>query len=161
MNKDISIFLHPIFGLLGILCAVWFVIETLNASQNNAKRVRLASYGVAVFIILAWIFGGYWYVNFYGAEKAIILKGPWPFAHNLFMEIKEHLFFITLILSLYLPIVAVRNDIYKNYIARKIALTVSALIIITALSIEGAGAVISNGVKVALLQQASITGESK
>lgn len=39
-----------------------------------------------------WICGGYWYVHFYPAEKTLIPNGPWPFAHNLFMETREHFF---------------------------------------------------------------------
>jgi hypothetical protein len=99
----------------------------------------------------AWICGGYWYVHFYPAEKALILKGPWPFAHNLFMETKEHLFFITGILAFLLPI-ATREKLYLNSAARKLVLTVATLIVVTGLAVEGAGAVIDHGVKVALLR---------
>src|SRR5580658_7593496 len=99
----------------------------------------------------AWIFGGYWYLHFYPAEKAIILKGPWPFAHNVFMETKEHLFFATMILAILLPIVT-RENLITNAAARKLALAVAALVAITGLAIEGAGAIIDHGVKVALLQ---------
>jgi hypothetical protein len=99
----------------------------------------------------AWILGGYWYVHFYPAEKAIILKGPWPFAHNLFMETKEHLFFITGLLSFYL-VIAVRDKIYASPAARKMVLSVSLLIVLTGLAVEGAGAIIDHGVKIALLR---------
>ena len=101
----------------------------------------------------AWICGGYWYVHFYPAEKALILQGPWPFAHNFFMETKEHLFFVTAILAFLLPITA-REKLYANSAARKLVLSVAGLTAITGLAIEGAGAVIDHGVKVALLQKA-------
>jgi len=81
----------------------------------------------------------------------MILKGPWPFAHNLFMETKEHLFFATAILAFLLPI-ACREELYANAIARKLVLSVSAMVVITGLALEGAGAVIDHGVKVALLR---------
>jgi hypothetical protein len=55
---------------------------------------------------LAWLLGGWYYVVFYHTDKALILKGPYPGAHSFFMETKEHLFFIPLILALYLPLVA-------------------------------------------------------
>ena len=61
----------------------------------------------------AWICGGYWYVHFYPAEKTLILAGPWPFAHNVFMEVKEHLFFIAGILAFLLP-VATRENLPVN-----------------------------------------------
>jgi hypothetical protein len=72
-------------------------------------------------MLVAWIVGGYWYVHFYPADKALILKGPWPFAHNILMEAKEHLFFLTLILAFCLPI-AVWDKLYANPNARKMLL---------------------------------------
>src|SRR6202044_43026 len=108
---------------------------------------RIAAFIAAIAMAGAWICGGYWYVHFYPAEKAIILKGPWPFAHNIFMETKEHLFFITGILSFYL-VIAVRDKIYASPAARKMVLSVSLLIVLTGLAVEGAGAIIDHGVKV-------------
>jgi len=150
MNPDILLFAHPTFGVLGMIAAVWVFVEALNASEGNVRRVRWAALTVTGCIVLAWILGGYWYVHFYGPEKAIILKGPWPFAHNLFMETKEHLFFIPLILALYLPIAA-WDKLFSSKAARSMVLAVSALIVLNALAIEGAGAVINYGVKVAFL----------
>ena len=93
--------------------------------------------------------GGYWYVNFYYAEKAAILKGPWPFAHNFFMETKEHVFFGLLVLALLLPII-VRQNLATSRGARAVTMTVAALVIINALAMEGAGAMINHGAKLAL-----------
>src|SRR6478609_7832022 len=107
--SDIILFAHPTFGVLGILAAVWVFVEALEATPANAERTRWAAYVVTLCIVFAWVLGGFWYVNYYYADKAIILKGPWPWAHDLFMETKEHLFFIPLILALYLPIVAARK----------------------------------------------------
>ncbi len=147
--KEIILFAHPTFGVLGIIMAVWVFVEALNASAANASRLRLAAYSVTVFMAATWILGGYWYVNFYGAEKAIILAGPWPWAHSFFMETKEHLFFIPLILALFLPIAA-RADLAVSRPARMMVLTVAALIALSGLAIEGAGAAINYGAKVAL-----------
>jgi hypothetical protein len=150
-NSDIILMAHAAFGLLGGMAALWVFIEALNARPESAGRIRTAALVAAICMGGAWIFGGYWYVTFYPAEKALILKGPWPFAHNIFMETKEHLFFITAILSFYLPI-AVRDKLYANPFARKMVLSVSMLIILTGLAVEGAGAVIDHGVKIALLR---------
>lgn len=147
---DIILFAHPTFGVLGILAAVWVFVEALNASEANATRIRMAAFAVAAFIVLAGIFGGYWYVNYYGPEKAIILKGPFPMAHKFFMETKEHLFFIPLILALYLPF-AVRDTLFSNKAARNMVLAVAALIALSGFAIEGAGALINYGVKIAFL----------
>jgi hypothetical protein len=148
--SDIILFAHPTFGVLGILASVWILVEALNASEANQGRIRVASYAVTICFIAAWILGGFWYVNYYYAEKAVILKGPWPFAHTLFMETKEHLFFIPLILALYLPIVAARR-LASNAAARAMVMVVSAFIILNGLAIEGAGAIINYGAKVAFI----------
>ena len=81
----------------------------------------------------------------------MILKGPWPFAHNVFMETKEHLFLMTLILSFYLPIAA-RDQLPSSAAARRMVLCVAVLIALSGLAMEGSGAVIDHGVKVALLR---------
>jgi hypothetical protein len=148
--SEIILFAHPTFGVLGIMSALWVVVETLNASEANAWRLRLAAFACTGCIVLAWLIGGYWYVTFYAAEKAVILKGPWPWAHDLFMETKEHLFFIPLILALLLPIAAVERLAAKPG-ARAVVLAVAGLIVVNGLVIEGAGAVISHGVKMALM----------
>ena len=154
--KDILLFTHASFGILGVLGALWVFVDTLNVRTENERRIRQAAWITAVFFAVALICGGYWYVHFYPAEKAIILKGPWPFAHTLFMETKEHLFFVPLILALYLPIAA-RDALSANPVARRMVLAVSMLIVLSALTIEGLGAGISYGVKVALLNSNKVT----
>ena len=133
------------------MAALWVFVETLNSRPENAARIKTAALATAVSIAAAWICGGYWYVHFYPPEKTLILNGPWPFAHNLFMETKEHLFFITGVLAFLLPI-ATREKLYANAAARRLVLTVATLIVVTGLAVEGAGAVINHGVKVALLR---------
>jgi hypothetical protein len=157
--NDAVLLAHATFGVLGTVSAVWVFVEALNAREENAQRTQTAALAVAIFMVAAWIFGGYWYLHFYPVERALILKGPWPFAHNLFMETKEHLFLMTLILSLYLPIAA-RDRLYANAAARRMVLCVAVLVVLTGLSIEGAGAIIDHGVKIALLRSA-VTGAAK
>ena len=147
--SDIILFSHPTFGVLGTMAAMWVLVEALNASDRNRARTLLAASAVTMFICLAWVAGGYWYVFFYAPEKALILGGPWPFAHNLVMETKEHLFFIPLILALYLPLVATRRLVVDRP-ARTIVMVVAGLIVLNSLAIEGAGAIINHGAKTAL-----------
>jgi hypothetical protein len=151
MTSDVILLGHATFGILGILSALWVFVETLNAREENAARIRTGVAAVPICLGIACILGGYWYLRFYPAEKAIILGGPWTFAHNLFMETKEHLFFLTLILALYLPIAAAEK-LYANASARRMVLSVTLMIVITGLAIEGAGAIVDHGVKVALLR---------
>ena len=151
--SDVILFSHPTFGVLGVLAAVWVFVEALNADDANKDRIRLACYTVTVCIVLAWILGGYWYTHFYGADKAEIVKGPVPWAHSIFMETKEHLFFIPAILALYLPFVG-RLNLARNAKARVMTLVVSGLIVLNGLAIEGAGAIINFGAKAAYMHAA-------
>ena len=98
----------------------------------------------------AFIVAGYWYVVFYKADKAVLLKGPWPFAHNFFMETKEHLVIILLMLATYLPIAAAGN-LAASPAARRVVLWVAGMVVMLALMMEGDGAVIAMGVKMGLL----------
>ena len=148
--SDLILLAHSTFGALGVLAAVWVLVETLNASPANRRRIRLAAFLATGCILLASALGGYWYTVFYAREKAIILNGPWPWAHSLVMATKAHLVLIALILALYLPIAAAAN-LAKNRGARAIVMTVAAFIVLNGLAIEGAGAVISYAVKVAFV----------
>jgi hypothetical protein len=154
---DIILFAHPTFGVLGILAAVWVFVETLNARENNLARTRIVATIAAVCIVLAGVLGGYWYVRFYEPDKALILGGPWPWAHSLLMEVKEHAFFIMLILALYLP-VAARDRLDSDLVARRLVLAVAALIVLSGLALEGAGAVVSSAVKLSLQTGEVFTG---
>ncbi len=66
------------------------------------------------------------------------------------METKDHLVILLLLLTNYLPIVAA-NRLAANPDARKLMLWTAALVALLALAMEGEGAVIAMGVKVALL----------
>jgi heme/copper-type cytochrome/quinol oxidase subunit 3 len=154
--SNILILTHPAFGILSVLAAVWLLVETMNANGLNQARITKAAYGVTIFMLLAWIFGGVWYVEYYPMEKAMILNGPWAFAHSFYMEVKEHLFFIPLILALYLPVVVTRNRLHANRTARIMVVAICVNIIILSLSIEVAGAVINQGSKVSFVQKDSL-----
>jgi hypothetical protein len=151
--SDLILFAHPTLGVLGIMAAVWVFVEALNASESNQGRIQAAALAVTICIVASYVVAGYWYVNFYYADKAAILKGPWPFAHNFVMETKEHVFFGLLVLALLLPIVA-RQKLATNWSAKVMTMVVAVLIIGNALAMEGAGAVINHGAKLAF-QQAS------
>jgi len=150
MSQELVLMMHPTFGVLALIASVWVFVEALNAREANQGRIRTASVLTAIFMWLAYIVGGYWYVVFYGGDKEIIKAGPWPFAHSFFMETKEHLFFMLLLLATFLPIAA-RSDVVRNHAARVVVLWSSALVVLMSLAMEGAGAFISMGAKVALL----------
>ena len=150
--KEVILLMHPMLGVLGIVCAIWVVVETLNASIKNKDRLRFASLLVPIFMSLTWIVSGYWYVTYYAVDKAVILKGPWAFAHNIFMETKEHMFFVTLVLSILLPLITYYNNLVTNKSARQLVYVVAGIIILTGMAIEGAGGVISMAAKLGFIQ---------
>ena len=143
------------FAVFGVITTVWVLVEVLNASERNLKRISVASITTALFMMLTWITSGYWYIAYYAADKALILKGPWAFAHSLVMETKEHVFFSVLILSLFLPIIALRNNLAINKSARMLVYVVTVLIILSSIALEGAGALISFAVRMSLLSGAA------
>ena len=150
MSSEMILMLHPTFGVLAMIAAVWVFVEALNANDGNIIRLRRVSVLAAVLLWLAYIVGDYWYVVFYGGDKALIKAGPWPFAHGFVMETKEHLFLTLLLLGTFLPIAAY-GDVVRKKVTRNLVLWTSALVVLMGLAMEGAGALISMGVKVALL----------
>jgi hypothetical protein len=141
---------HAVFGSLLGLAGVWLFVDVLNAKEENQARIRTTGLIIAILMWLTYLLAGYLYVAHYGADKAIILKGPWAFAHDFFMESKEHVVMMLLLLATYIAIIT-RNDLAVNKGARKITLWSTALLILVAVAMEGAGAIISMGVRVGLL----------
>jgi hypothetical protein len=141
---------HAVLGSLLGLAGVWFFVDVLNAKEESQARVRVMSLIIAGLMWLTYLLAGYFYVVYYSVDKAFILKGPWTFAHDFFMETKEHIVMMLLLLATLLPIMAY-NNLVANKGARKIVLWATGLLILTTVAMEGAGAIISMGVRVALL----------
>lgn len=148
--NEIILMLHVVFGVACMVAAVWLFVDVLNAHAGNLARIRRLSWGAALAMWTAFLVGGYFYVTAYKADKAIILKGPWPFAHNMVMETKEHLVIMLLLLVTFLPIAAA-NNLAASRDARKLMLWVTGTIALLALAMDGEGALIAMGVKVGLL----------
>lgn len=91
--------LHVFFGLAGTL---WYGATWLGIERRDIVTGRLhhyAGYGFLA-IVLSWITGGLYYTDFYGKMvKPVILAGNYPWAHQFFTELKEHIF-------LFLPFLA-------------------------------------------------------
>jgi hypothetical protein len=142
--------MHAIFGLLFIISSFWMFVEVLNVTDFNIARIKSLSWITAILMWVAYLIGGYCYVVLYAPEKALIIKGPWPFAHNFFMETKEHVIFIMVLLATFLPILA-SNDFLRNKDVRSLMLWVTGLMAVMGLSIAVAGNIIIMGAKVALM----------
>jgi hypothetical protein len=150
MNHNVILLLHVLFGVLCLIGSLWVFVDALNATEGNLSRIRRMSVAVAIAMWIAYLIAGYWYIVFYAPDKAVILKGPWPFAHNVLMETKEHLVMMLLLLATYLPIAA-RGRLASSAAARTVVLWTSSLVFSLALVADSFGAIIAMGVKVALL----------
>ena|ERR1035438_10230276 len=148
--NELILMAHVLFGVACLITALWVFVDALNASEANQRRIQKLSCAAAVFMWLAFLIAGYWYVFSYKVDKAIILKGPWPFAHNFFMETKEHLVILLLMLATYLPIAAAGN-LATSTATRRVVLWVAGMVVVLSLMVEGHGAIIAMGVKVGLL----------
>ena len=150
--NELILMAHVLFGIACLLASVWVFVDVLNVTEASLTRIRMVSWVAAGVMWLAFVIAGYWYVVFYKADKAIILKGPWPFAHSFFMETKEHLVITLLLLVTYLPI-AVANNLAASKDARRVALWVAGMITVLALVADGDGGIIAMGVKMGLLKR--------
>jgi hypothetical protein len=148
---QLSLMAHVFFGVMGFVLAVAIFVYVLNANEKNIARIRKMSLMVPLFMIFSYIVGGWWYVVHYYPERDIIKSGSWVWAHTFFMEFKEHLFFVLLMLSILLPIIVYKNDLITEKGNRNLVLTILALIVLLGFTMDGAGAIISRGVIVGLM----------
>jgi len=149
--------LHAVLGELGALAFLWVLVELLSPTEARVRRARVVAFLGLIFLIAAWIVGGYYYVNIYGVDvKPIIKAGPTPWAHSVITETKEHVF-------LFLPFLATlawatleryRAEIASNRNLRIGLILISALIVLLAFSMAAMGFIISSGFRAALEAQA-------
>lgn len=83
---------HILLGLIGI-CFFVAVLVGLTRVNKNQKFLKISSLFGLLSFFGSWIMGGYYYVVHYGGVvKPIIKAGAYPWAHNILMESKEHIF---------------------------------------------------------------------
>ena len=145
--------LHAVLGELGALLFLWVLIEMLNPDESRLRRARLAALLGVLFLLGAWVAGGFYYVTEYGAAvKPIIKAGPLPWAHSVITETKEHIF-------LFIPFLAIlalgllkryKNEFAYNRGARLSVILISGLVALLAFAMAGMGFIISSGFRAAL-----------
>jgi hypothetical protein len=93
--------LHVGFGELVLLftIATLFILAWVSPNRK-VIMAKIASLIGVVSAFVSWLVSGLYYVIYYGPQvKPVIKEGPWPWAHGIFMEGKEHIF-------LFLPFIA-------------------------------------------------------
>jgi len=146
------VLLHSISGGLSALVLVWIIVETLYPTDRSLARARIASYLAASLLTTGcWIVGGYNYLTVYGSQvKPVILAGPHPWAHEVVMEAKEHIFVFLPIIAFALSITlfVLDRDAFLDDVKFRRALTITAcLALFMVLLMFLMGAIISNAGK--------------
>jgi hypothetical protein len=147
--------LHAWLGEFAALMFVWAFIELFSGSESNIKRAQLGVLLGVVFIFSAWLAGGFYYVEFYGADvKPLIKEGPLPWAHQVVMETKEHVFLFLPFLGLLALALVRRLENVKagDAHARTAAMWAVASVAVIAGGMALFGFLVSSGFRAALEQ---------
>ena len=147
------IFIHAIFAEIGLFAFLWIVVELLNPTEQRIRRAQVASIVGLAGLLMAWIIGGFYYVEVYGLHiKPLIKASDAQWVHNIVMEVKEHVFLFLPILSglVVLLLHEFDNRLIKHKDARLTVILLSGLVFLLGFSIAGMGAMISSGYRYAL-----------
>lgn len=118
MLAQLALLAHILAGSAAFFVFLWVFAAlvgngpALPATGQGGRGHRLVGHislsGVAL-LLLSWLSGGYYYLTVYGTNiKPLIKQGPFPWAHQVAMEAKEHIFLLlpflalTITLSVYL-----------------------------------------------------------
>ena len=141
---------HVFTAILAMIFLVLMFGEALWG--GSAKRLRLYGLGLIVFSTLTYILAGWWYVVYYGADKAIIKAGEMAWAHTLIMETKEHIFisgfWLTIVLGLF-GYFATDEQMDDPSFRRTIAL-LAVVSVLGIILLDAMGGIIVAGLKIGL-----------
>ncbi len=145
--------LHAAFGEIGIVAFIWVFVELLNPTPKTIKRAKIAALLGVILFFLSWIVGGYYYLYTYSANvKPLIKVGPQPWAHEIFTEIKEHVFLFLPFISLFTYSLLRKHEknLPTDKKARRAILYLCVLIVIIGALMGLMGYLISTGARTAL-----------
>lgn len=145
--------LHAGLGELGGFLFLWVFVELLNPTERRLKRAQTVALFGTIFLLLSWLVGGYYYVTVYGSlVKPVIKEGPFPWAHGVVTETKEHVFLFLPLLSItaYGLIARYRFVLIANKKLRVALLTLVGLVVLITLAMAAMGFIMSSGFRSAL-----------
>src|SRR3989344_2521016 len=73
LSKPVLIGLHLGFAIVGIDAFLWLFGELKNRTWNT-RHIRITAVIGVVGFVLSWIFGGYYYVAYYGSLVKPVIK---------------------------------------------------------------------------------------
>jgi hypothetical protein len=147
--------LHASLGEFAALMFFWAFIELYSGADSNIRRAKLAVLLGVVFLFAAWFVGGFYYVEFYGSGvKPLIKEGPFPWAHKVVMETKEHVFLFLPFLGLLANGLVQRlgSQVANDGRARVAAMYAAGSVVLIAASMAFFGFLVSSGFRAALEQ---------
>lgn len=148
--------LHVTSGELGFLFILWTIIEVAWGSLRTGVgvvRAKIASLVGFVLVWVTWLAGGSYYVVYYGsAVKPIIKAGPWPWAHAICMEAKEHVFLFLpfLVILLFVLVWKYGARLPEEKELRLAFFSVSGVTILVFISMIITGFLVSAGYRIAV-----------
>ncbi len=142
-----ALILHIVLGLVGLAC-IHFALMQLIRREPPYGFVVKASFSAVVFLLLSWASGAYYYVTYYGnAVKPRILDSAYPWAHQVIMESKEHVFLLIpfLAIAVWLSSLALRKN--DNVNLKTAAAAVAAAALALGVFVAAAGIIVSGAVR--------------
>ena len=105
----ITLIVHVLSGIVGVGVLYVMLMNIMKRLPDYPFLIKMSWSAVLLFVV-SWISAAYYYVLHYGpAVKPRILAGTHPWAHNFFMETKEHVF-------LMLPFIAISIAVSLMYL---------------------------------------------
>lgn len=147
--------LHVGFGeltLLSIIAAIFFLMW--GSSKHKLLIAKTASLVGVISAFISWLVSGLYYVIFYGSQvKPTIKGGPWPWAHSIFMEAKEHIFlFLPFFAILFMFLIWKYGDEWDDDSAiRSSGLAIGIITVLIPVLMMVSGYLVSSGYRIATL----------
>jgi len=143
-SKPVLIGFHLGFAIVGIDAFLWLLGQFKDDGGLRKSRIMTAAIGVAAFVA-SWIAGGYYYVIYYGTlVKPVIKSGLAPWAHNIIMETKEHIFLFVIPLAMtVLCITLLEKEDVERLALRRLAMWLSGTVAVLGFLIGAMGFIIS------------------
>lgn len=143
----IALISHVVLGLIGLGAIHLTFMQVIRREPPWGIVVKSA--WIALFgFLLSWVTGAYYYVVHYGVEvKPRIVSGEFPWAHQIFMEAKEHVFLLIPFLTIValFAVYALRNS--ENPALKSAASALIATTVILGVLVAAAGIIVSGGVR--------------
>ena len=147
------VLLHATVAEIGLFAFLWILVELLNPTESRIKRVKIAAVIGLVCLLMAWVVGGFYYVEVYGSQiKPMIKASEAKWVHSIVMEVKEHVFlFLPILATLIVAMLYKYNkELIQKRDARLTIVLLAGLVFLLGFSIAGMGAIISSGYRFAL-----------